>query len=95
MTASFGVSWCFPPLDLLPLVLRFLDARRKAQQLYRIVVLVPETPKAPWFHLLQHYSRIAGFRVGSDLFRVRGTTGDWAKLPSSRVPYVVIKSGSV
>ena len=90
-----SLIWCFPPTDLLPLVLTFLDTKRRAQQVMRIVLLVPESPKALWFHLVQRFKRVARFRAGSDLSRIRAANGEWTKLPPSKVPYVVLKSTSV
>jgi hypothetical protein len=84
--------WCFPPTELIPLLLKFLDAKRRARESIRIVILVPEKPQAPWFQFLQHYHRVARYRQGSDLFRVRGNGGEWAKLPATRSPFLVLQS---
>ena len=84
--------WLFPPDDVLPLLLKFLDTKRKENVLYRAVLLVPETSEAPWFHYLQYYHRLARYRRGSDLFRELNAEGEWVKLRACASPYIVLRT---
>ena len=87
--------WIFSPDDLIATVLKFLQAQRRAQVMIRVVLCLPERPTAAWFHLVKHYARVFRFVVGSDLFRERGHTGVWKKLPPAREAYVVLASRSL
>ena len=84
--------WLFPPDDVLPLLLKFLDAKRRDKVIYHAVLLVPELPETPWFHFLQFYQRLARYRKGSDLFRELNAEGAWSKLRASASPYLVLRT---
>ena len=86
------VLWIFPPDELISPVLRFLHHRRRARKAVRVVLLLPERPRAPWFFLVQHYKRIARYVYGSDLFRECDDSGVWRKLPRTREPWMVLSS---
>ena len=95
--ANFEVEciWIFPPDDLIATVLTFLNAQRRALVNLRVVLCLPERPTAPWFHMVKHYVRAFRYVIGSDLFRERGHTGVWKKLPPIREPYLVLASKSL
>ena len=86
------VYWCFPPSDLLAGLLGFLEEKRKAKKLPQVFILLPEQPRAPWFRYLSAYKRIASFRRGSDLFRVRSEFGVWSKCRPTADTWCIIKS---
>ena len=85
-------AWLFPPEELLGPLLKFLQLRRRARKLTRVVLLVPERPSASWFFMLAQYRRVSRFVVGSDLFRETTPDGRWVKLPPVREPWVVLSS---
>ena len=87
--------WIFPPDDLIATVLNFLKAQRRALVDLKVVLCLPERPTAHWFHLVKQFVRVFRFVIGSDLFRERGHTGVWKKLPPVREPYLVLASKSL
>ena len=90
--SSDALVWLFPPDDVLPLLLKFLDVKRREKIVYNAVLLLPELPDAPWFHLLQHYQRLARYRKGSDLFRELSSDGSWSRLRACASPYLVLRT---
>ena len=89
---SVHTVWVFPPDDLINAVLKFIITRRRQQRVMRVVALVPERKSAPWFWMLQHFSRVCRFVAGSDLFRERAQNGIWRKLPAAKEAWVVVAS---
>jgi hypothetical protein len=83
--------WIFPPLDMVGLVLHFLEDKRRHGFHYKVLLLVPEQAKAPWFRLCCNYRRLCRFRRGSDLFREFDGV-HWRKAPVTTVPYLVLGS---
>ena len=82
--------WLFPPMDMIQLVMQFLDEKRRLNVPLRYAILLPERADAPWFRYCEHYRRVTRYRKGSDLFRVRTDAGVWTKCPPSQVPWVVL-----
>ena len=86
------LTWLFPPLDMVGLVLDFLDAQRRMQIKFDVIILLPERTRAPWFRHLAHYKRLARYRAHSDLFRALSPQGEWAKVAPGNDPWVVVRS---
>ena len=86
------LTWCFPPKDMIGLVLKFWESKHRAKVPSRIVLLVPESPRAPWWHHLKYFKPLMRYRAQSDLFREFGPDGLWVKCPQARVPYLVLKA---
>ena len=73
-----ALTWCFPPKDMIGLLLKFWESKHRAKVTFRIVLLVPESTHAPWWHHLKHFKPLMRFRAQSDLFRELGPDGLWA-----------------
>ena len=86
------LTWLFPPEDMIGLTLDFLDAQRRVQRQFNVVLLLPEHRHAPWFRHLVHYKRLQRFRGQSDLFRSLAPNGEWSKVASGADPWVVVRS---
>ena len=85
------VFWLFPPLDMIDMILSVIDVRRRNKQPFHGIVLLPESPRAPWFRFLQHSTRLLRYRGGSDLFRVFTGIGVWGKCPPVAEAWVVVR----
>ena len=81
---------CFPPRDMVHMLLKFLDEKMRARVLFKVLILLPEQTTAPWFRHLQKYQRVARFRAGSDLFRQLDDSGAWQKCPATKSAYTVL-----
>ena len=77
------------------LLLAFLDGRRKAQAMPQVFIVLPEHTKAPWFRFLAFYKRVASFRRGSDLFRLRSVLGVWTKCRPTSETWCFVRSSCV
>ena len=84
--------WMFPPRELVGPTLHFIMARRRMKHRAHVALLVPDLAKAPWFHQLRHFRRVARYCPGSDLFRERDQSGNWRKLPATKEADVVVAS---
>ena len=82
--------WCFPPKDMIQMLLKFLDDKMRAQLTFRVLLLLPEQTSAPWFRFLRRYRRIVRYRAGSDLFRFLNDVGAWRKCPTTKSAYIVV-----
>ena len=90
-----SLMWCFPPTDMIGLVLKFWEAKHRAKVPFRMVILVPEATHAPWWHLLKKFKPLMRYRAHSDLFRELGPDGTWAKCPPVKVPHIVLQAPDV
>ena len=69
LTFAAETVWMFPPEELIGPIMTFLHNLRRARKPYCVVLLVPERPRASWFHHAKHFRRVRRYVAGSDLFR--------------------------
>ena len=82
--------WLFPPEDIIYTLLQFLRKKIRASVCVAAVLCLPERPRAPWFWMLEDYSRIARYVAGSDLFRENNVDGNWSKMPKTKEPWIIV-----
>ena len=76
---------------MIHLLFKFLEQKICAQIKFKVLILVPEHTRAPWFRFLKNYERVAPFRTGSDLFCLCSSAGEWVKAPATKEAWVVLK----